>query len=70
MDAQAIGRGKYDISDATLGSKELDALALSLRETAQTVMKREQDLVSAHNFLEQHVEDRTVDLSAANEKLH
>lgn len=67
--ARAIGKGEYDVRLQVMDSEELNVLATALRETADTIREREQQLRSAHDKLEQRVAERTADLSATNEKL-
>lgn len=67
--ADAIAVGDYDLKVPTTGSDELDKLATALKLAADTVTKREAELVEARNLLEHKVEERTEELSVANLRL-
>lgn len=67
--ADAIAAGDYDLKVSKTGSDELDKLSTALKLAADTVTKREAELVEARNLLEHKVKERTGELSVANRRL-
>lgn len=68
--AKSIESGNYDfVADKNSVNYEIDVLTEALNSAANTVRARETELRNNKDLLEVRVEERTQDLSAANNKL-
>jgi PAS domain S-box-containing protein len=69
QNAEAIREGRYLLPVSSMGSRELDTLAVALKSAAAMVANREQELRATHDQLEERVVERTAALQQTNEIL-
>jgi len=67
--AEAIRAGRYLLPVGSMGSEELDSLALALKTAAAQVASREAELHATQEQLEERVDERTAALQQVNNTL-